>query len=71
MHLSLREVSEIVFLAYLAEGPSSKDGYEKARKMHPKALCNITSMETNVGRKLYRAMVSGGMVADVFGMCGK
>jgi len=61
MHLSADEVSEIVYLAYMADGGDMK-GYEDACARCPELLKPVTEFKTGIGSRLHQAMKKGGMI---------
>lgn len=60
MHLSAREVSEIVYLAYLVDGDSK--GYVTACSRCPKILSPVKEFKTEIGTRLAEALQAGGML---------
>lgn len=60
MHLSVDEVSELVYFAYLVDGDAA--GYAAAVARCPKTLKPIAEIKTTFGKRLQQALQDGGLL---------
>lgn len=58
IHLSSREVSELVFLAYQLDGSTGKDGYAAACERCPELLRPVEEIQTELGKRLREALAN-------------